>query len=75
MVGLARAAMLWASSRGRDGWAAFRPTLRTDLANILRELGDDPQPLIDCGRLQLVSSQSPASAAASVHGDATPWQG
>jgi len=69
MVGLAHAAMLWAAGRGRDGWAAFRPTLRTDLANILREMGDDPQPLIDSGRLQLISSQAVPP------GDATPWQG
>jgi hypothetical protein len=65
--------MLWAASRGRDGWAAFRPTLRTDLPNILRELGDDPQPLIDSGRLQLVSSQTPTPT--TVYGDVHPWQG
>ena len=73
IVGLARAAMLWAASRGRDGWAAFRPTLRTDLPNILRELADDPQPLIDSGRLQLISSQTPTPAP--VYGDVHPWQG
>ncbi|HEY2345317.1 MAG TPA: two-component regulator propeller domain-containing protein [Xanthomonadaceae bacterium] len=60
MIGIARAAMLWAARRGRDGWAAFRPTLRSDLANILRELGEDPQPLIDSGRLQVLSSHPDA---------------
>ena len=69
MIGLARAAMLWIASHHDNGWAAFRPTLRTDLANILRELGDDPQPLIDNGRLQVLSSHPNA------HGDANPSEG
>jgi len=64
LVGLAHTAMQWVARHGRDGWAAFRPTLRTDLASILRELKDDPQPLLDTGRLQLVGSHVPA------HGDA-----
>ncbi|HTA64914.1 MAG TPA: two-component regulator propeller domain-containing protein [Xanthomonadaceae bacterium] len=66
MIGLAHAAMLWVARQGRDGWAAFRPSLRSDLANVLRELGDDPQPLIDNGRLQVLSSHLNA------HSDANP---
>jgi len=61
--------MRWVARHGRDGWAAFRPTLRTDLASILRELRDDPQPLLDTGRLQLIGSHQPA------HGDAPPSRG
>ncbi len=58
LVGMAHAAMQWVARHGHDGWAAFRPTLRTDLASILRELQDDPQPLIDGGRLQLIGSHT-----------------
>ena len=69
LVGLAHSAMQWVARHGRDGWAAFRPTLRTDLASILRELQDDPQPLLDTGRLQLIGSHLPA------HGDAPSLRG
>jgi len=56
LAGLAHAAMQWVAHHGRDGWAALRPTLRTDLSSILHELQDDPQPLLDSGRLQLIGS-------------------
>ena len=58
LAGLAHAAMQWVARHGNDGWAALRPTLRTDLASILRELQDDPQPMIDSGRLQLIGSHT-----------------
>jgi len=69
LVGLAHSAMQWVARHGRDGWAAFRPTLRTDLASILRELQDDPQPLLDTGRLHLIGSHLQA------HGDAPSSRG
>lgn len=69
MIGLARAAMQWATRHGPDAWAAFRPTLRSDLANILREVGEDPQPLIDSGRLLVISSDPV------LPGDGTPPRG
>ncbi len=68
VVWLAHAAMQWVAAHGHDGWAAFRPTLRTDLAGILRELREDPQPLLDSGRLQLIGSHVPA-------GDVHPLRG
>ncbi len=58
LVELAHAAMQWVAQHGQDGWAAFRPTLRNDLANVLRELQNDPQPLLDSGRLQLIGSHT-----------------
>lgn len=54
VIGLAHAAMRWAIHQGGNRWVAFRPTLRSDLTNIVRELHDDPQPLIDNGRLQVL---------------------
>ncbi len=69
LVELARAAMVWVAQHGHDGWAGFRPTLRTDLASILRELQTDPQPLIDSGRLQLIGSHAPG------HSDVHPLRG
>lgn len=58
VIGLADAAMRWAIHLGGNRWVAFRPTLRSDLTNIVRELHDDPQPLIDSGRLQVIVATS-----------------
>ncbi|HTD29079.1 MAG TPA: two-component regulator propeller domain-containing protein [Xanthomonadaceae bacterium] len=69
LVGLAHAAMQWVARNGHDGWAAFRPTLRIDLATILRELQDDPQALLGSGRMQLIGSHL------SRHGDVYPLRG
>jgi diguanylate cyclase (GGDEF)-like protein len=69
LVALAHAAMHWVAQHGHDGWAALRPTLRTDLARVLRDLQDDPQPLIDSGRLQLIGSHQAR------HGDVHPLRG
>lgn len=60
-IDLARAAMLWAERSEHDSWVAFRPTLRSDLGNIVRELEAGPQPLIDSGRLQILGSSAGAS--------------
>lgn len=59
VIGLARAAMLWAERSDADAWVAFRPTLRSDLGNIVQELEGGPQPLIDSGRLQVLGSATP----------------
>ncbi|MBS0194018.1 MAG: diguanylate cyclase [Proteobacteria bacterium] len=59
VVGLARAAMLWAARQGTHAWSAFRPTLRSDLGNLVNEMGDDPQPLIDNGRMQVLGAHTP----------------
>lgn len=66
VIGLARAAMRWAAGQAGDAWVAFRPALRSDLGNLVSELGDDPQPLIDSGRLQVLTARPAADGDASL---------
>ncbi len=58
LASLAQAAMHWARRQGADTWVQFRPTLRSDLMNILQELQDDPAPLIASGRLKVLGSRT-----------------
>jgi diguanylate cyclase (GGDEF)-like protein len=57
MVELADAALYWVKGHGRDGWAAFRPTLHTDLATLMRDLQQSVTDLAQADRLQLLTSR------------------
>ena len=57
MVELADAALYWVKGHGRDGWAAFRPTLHTELATLMRDLQQGVADLVQADRLQLLTSR------------------
>ncbi len=57
MVELADSALYWVKEHGRDGWAAFRPTLHTELATLMRDLQQSVDHLVQSDRLQLLTSR------------------
>lgn len=54
MIELADKALYWVKRHGRKGWAAFRPTPRTDLGTLIARLRAGAEPLLDGGELQLL---------------------
>ena len=57
MIELADAALYWVKQNGRNGWAALRPTAKTDFTTVIGSLKNGAQTLIDGDRLSIISSK------------------
>ena len=59
MVELAEQALHWVKQHGRDGWAAFRPSGRSDVATLVKDLQrHGAANLLREQRLELLSSRA-----------------
>ena len=54
MIELADEALYYVKTHGRDGWAAFRPTARTALESVVRDVHADVQGMLEAGTLDVV---------------------